>query len=493
MADFNVIAQQNNTPGTRIEISNDRAFAFAQDNPALLIGQVLPGADVTVDESITISSTANARSQFGSGSVLALMAEQYFKARTRPINCLPIADDSSAVAAIKTITLAGDAGDRSSAAIYIGGKRIQFAVARNASASDVASEMQIAIAADQNLPMVATVSASVLTLTAKNKGLTGEDIDVRLNFYGADNGEGFSGNLTANIETATAGAGNPSIADALANIAAQRYEIIVSAFNDVANIDIIRDACDDSITGRWGPAEMLYGHVIYGKSASYAGCVSYGLTRNDQHASCVGVHGNLEPSWLWATAVAAAVNNAIDADPARPFQTLELKGITAPAILNRFTAGEREQLLSSGIATWKVADDGRVLIERVVTTYRENEAGDADRSYLDANTMFTLSLYARYTKSRWDQAFPRHKLAKDNTALRPGAKIMTPKIARQFLIGTYQELMDLGLVESIESFKNELIVEVSDQDPNRLNIVLVPDLINQLRVTAIRVDFVLNN
>ena len=46
-----------------------------------------------------------------------------------------------------------------------------------------------------------------------------------------------------------------------------------------------------------------------------------------------------------------------------------------------------------------------------------------------------------------------------------------------------------GLVENLAAFKANLIVERDDNDPNRVNVLYPPDLVNQLRVFAVLNQF----
>ena len=57
------------------------------------------------------------------------------------------------------------------------------------------------------------------------------------------------------------------------------------------------------------------------------------------------------------------------------------------------------------------------------------------------------------------------------------------------LVAAYSELMSVGIVENIEAFKAFLIVERDPNDPNRINVLLPPDLVNQLRIFAMLVEF----
>ena len=152
---------------------------------------------------------------------------------------------------------------------------------------------------------------------------------------------------------------------------------------------------------------------------------------------------------------------------------------------------ERNLLLYDGLATFFVDSGGVVRIERAITTYQKNVYGLADPSYLDVNTPATLS-YLRYsTRARITQKFPRHKLADDGTRFGPGQAIVTPSIIRAELLALFRELEEKGLVENFDQYKADLIVERDADDRNRLNVLSPPDLINQLRIFAEQIQFIL--
>jgi phage tail sheath gpL-like len=172
-------------------------------------------------------------------------------------------------------------------------------------------------------------------------------------------------------------------------------------------------------------------------------------------------------------------------------QRLELPGILAPKVTDRFSLSERNILLFHGISTFTVDVDGTVRIERVITGYRVNTAGAADPSYLDIETLKTLS-YLRYdVRILINQRFPRYKLADDGTNFGPGQAIVTPKIIRNALIARFKLWEENGLVEGAEQFKTDLLVERDTADRNRINAIIPPDIINQFRVFAGKVEFLL--
>lgn len=59
------------------------------------------------------------------------------------------------------------------------------------------------------------------------------------------------------------------------------------------------------------------------------------------------------------------------------------------------------------------------------------------------------------------------------------------------LIATAKSLEKAGLLENFADFKKNLIVQRSMVDRNRVNAVIPPDLVNQFRVFAGSIQFIL--
>src|SRR5262249_4134124 len=150
-----------------------------------------------------------------------------------------------------------------------------------------------------------------------------------------------------------------------------------------------------------------------------------------------------------AGAISAVVANSGSRDPARPFQTLGLNGVLPPQVGEGLTDDERNLLLYDGISTLLTGAGGKVRIERMITTYKTNDFGAADTSYLDLTTILTLS-YLRYDLRNYIlRKYPRHKLANDGTRFGSGQAIVTPKLMKSEIIAKFREWEGIGLVEDI--------------------------------------------
>ena len=133
--------------------------------------------------------------------------------------------------------------------------------------------------------------------------------------------------------------------------------------------------------------------------------------------------------------------------------------------------------------------DRQPKILREQTTYQFNLYTQSDDAYELVTTLATLAKLLRNQKHAITSKFPRHKLADDGTKFGPGQAIVTPGLIKSELVNEYQIDMWNGLVENLRQFKAHLIVERDPNDPNRVNVLYPPDLINQLRIFAVLAQF----
>jgi phage tail sheath gpL-like len=199
--------------------------------------------------------------------------------------------------------------------------------------------------------------------------------------------------------------------------------------------------------------------------------------------------GSPSPTFEWSAAYAAKAQRSLVNDPARPLQTLSLNGIKLAPLQQRFNTPEINTLAQSGLATQKAGSDNQPMISRETTTYQLNLYGNPDTAYELVTTLATLAKLIRNQKQAVTSKFPRMKLANDGTRFGPGQAIVTPSIIKMELIAEYAADSYNGLVENISAFEQNLLVERDSTDPNRVNVLYPPDLINQLRVFAVLAQF----
>jgi len=489
MISFNNIPANVRVPLFYAEMDNSAASYFSQTLRTLIIGQKLAAGVAVANTPILVSRTDEAKNQFGIGSMLARMHEVY---RANDIAgeiwCLPLEDNAAGVAANGTLTVTGPASESGTINLYIGAQRVQVAVTSGDADTVIAAAINAAINADTTLPVTSTVLAGVVTVTAKHKGSLGNAIKLQLNYRGLAGGEKTPTGVAIAIVAMSAGATDPVLTTALAAMGDDEYDFIILPYTDSTSLDALQTLMNDT-TGRWAYNKQIYGHVYTAKADTFANLVTLGTGRNDQHATIAGYEAAV-PNTPWDYAAAYAARNAayIAVDPARPTQTGQLIGILPAPAGSRFISTERQTLLSSGIATSYVGG-GAVRVERAITSYQVNSFSIADPSYLDSETLHTLAYIIRRLRSIITSKYPRHKLADDGTRFGAGQAIVTPSVIRGEMLAEYANLEEAGICENFKAFSANLIVERNADDPNRLDVLLPPDLVNQLRVFAVLAQF----
>lgn len=487
---FNSIPLNIRVPGQYIEVDNDGAVKGLSIMPTsiLVIGQKLAAGTQAPLVPVLINSPDQAQTLFGAGSQLKHMLEKFIGvAPDLELWAIAQTDNGAGAVALGDLSFTGPATAAGTLSLYIGGREVQIGVATGDIASTIATNVVAAINADADLPVTAAVDGThtyQVDVTTKHKGLCGNFIDMRFN-YSSDDATPPGVGIT--VTPITGGSGNPDVTQVLTAIGDNWYTDFVMAYSDTTNLT----AMETELNARFGPMKMIDGFMYVAMSNTYGNLVTAGLARNNPHDSIMGLYNCPSPPYEIAAAVGAACAASAAVDPAMPVQTLPLPGILAPAIADRFTYDEQEILLNSGISTVNIGADGTLTLQRVITTYQTNAFGAADPSYLDVETLKTLA-YLRYdTRTYIAQTFPRYKLADDGTPYALGQNVVTPSRIKAALVARFKLWETNGLVEDIDQFKSDLQVIRDSSDVNRVDALIPPNIINQFRVFAAKVQFVL--
>ncbi len=477
-------------PLTYIEINNrasGRGLAAQQETVLMFgcpLGSLATGMTVKPTE---ITSPTAAMELYGAGAMLTLMATRFLAVnKSARLYCMPALPDAASVVATGTVTLTGTATAAGSLALMIAGQLVEIGVQVGDSDATLVSLLIAAISSMTTLPVrAATVlgEPTTLTLIAQWGGVTGNDIDVRLNYYTSQR---TPAGLTVEIGAMTGGTLNPPLDEVIGAMGNTWFNRLVNPFTDEPNLTLL----SAELLTRWGPLKMIDGIAFQAFRGSYGETAAFGESRNDFLFTTMGTGIAATPPWELAAINCGVASASLTIDPARPLQTLTLPGFLPPAESDRWEWNECNNLLYDGIAPFSVDDAGVAHILRQITMYREDAHGNPDDSYLDVNTIATLS-YIRYaTKVRIESKFGRMKLADDGTRFKPGSPIVTPSTIKTELLALFTELEWAGLVENFQQYKDELIVERDEHDRNRVNVYASQNIINQFRIYAHAINYI---
>ena len=489
MVSFNQVPANANVPLLYAEISSSRATTPSDRFRTLLIGQRLSSGTIAVNQPRQISGLAEAQVAFGANSQLSYMADKFRE--NSPVGemwAVALADPAG-TAATADITVTAAPSAAGIIALYIDGRRIQIPVAGGETVNKTADLIHEAVTARASELAVTSAEPAAAKVTLTHRHVGAVDLDVRWNYQPDDI---FPTTFAATIAV-TAGAGAPTKANLEAAINAagdEEFGLIVHPFADAASLKTIEDV----LVNRWGPLAQIGGIAItsYRSAAGTQDeATVFGNARNSPF-SCVIGHGRMPtPTHEMAAAVAGAIHTPIENDPAQPLQTLEVIGVVPPSVADRWDYLDRDTVLGDGIATYVVGAGGIVRIERLVSTYQRNAANLPDEAYKDINTPLTLQWIRNdYRRYFWGK-YSRFKLADDGGDYEEGQPVMTPLLARAETIERARYWERKAYVEDIDTFKKALIVQRNERNRNRLDVLLPPDLVNQLRIVGVNIAFLL--
>lgn len=481
---FNKIPSQIRNPLVYVEVNPSQAGYFQNYNRAIIIAQ---STNTIVETPVIIPSADWAKQQYGSGSQLAVMIENYFANNDfSELWALPLNDVSGATAAQWTITLSGAQTTAGTINLYIGSKLVYVPVGYGDTLNTIAQAIASVINSEKDLQVSASASNAVVTLTAKNKGTVSNSLKVLQNYRGALAGEKAIDGLTVVIAQSVQGATNPNIADKLPLIGDMDLTFYGHPYADTSSIA----AFTQFLNHRWDPAQHnADGHAFTAVSGTLSELQTLGLALNDEHQTVVGYEStNITHVTEMVGAYLGVASLSLSIDPARTLQTLVLNGTVPTKEHDRFSLRNRGALLWSGIATLMYKNQS-VQIERCITTYQLNSFGSRDNSYLDTTTLLSLSFIKKALTFRVETKFPRYKLAPDNTVFGIGQAIVTPSDVKGELMAFYGELVTQGICVKAERFAKDLIVAINPNDANRLDCKFPATIIGNLVVFAANVEF----
>lgn len=409
MINFNEIPYDWRPPGTYVEVRPNyvRRGLIPFPAKALLIVQKLAAGTAVAGQKYEITRPEDGTALFGAGSVGQQMVRSFKKAnKTNQVFAIALADDVAGVKATKTLTFSGSGAG--TIPLYVQNRRVRYKATSSMTPTQHATAAVAAINADADMPVVAASAAAVLTLTAKHAGEVGNHIDVRTRKTAEDV---LPGTLAIAIADGTAGSGNPDLQDALDAIVNDWFTDFAMAWDDAANLEILQG----ELATRFTAMGKKDGRAFVGLRGTYGQLGTKGALTNSPLITKIGAKRAYDAPWEWAANTLGIAMFHLTNDPARQLRSLELPGLTAPDEIDCFTETERDLLLRQGVSTWTRTVDGRVVLERVITTYKQTNLGVADDAWLD------ITIPATMTRIRYDwaayvtQVYPRHKLADDDS------------------------------------------------------------------------------
>ena len=508
--ELNNIPSDITLPGTYAEFdsTNARSVASGRNYRGVIYGQKLAAGSAAADVAIQIQSKSAAVAAFGAGSILARMVAAFIKQNPNStLYCIPQADDAAGVARVVEVDYTAAYATAPTGVgveqLYIGpDAAYKLAITSASTATTVAAAMAALVEANDDCPFSATAAAGKLTLTAKNKGIVPNDIQVAYRYYDTDSA---ATGTYPTITQKTAGATNPSVAAGIASASNMDMTHVVMPYKDATNYALMLAEAQD----RWGPmpSETSLGNgqedfMVFGAfRGSEAQCTSFKSGRNSEYFVTLAlepgqtIDGVAYPGTITsdfeAAAIYAAKSIALCKVVAnKPHQNTILVGLRGAPKVCQFAWPVRNRLAKLGLSTAKYNASGQVLLETGITERTLTDDGMATDAERRIETQFAKSHIRYTTRSTLDSEYPNFRLADDGTAGLPQS-VATPKMIKGTIIAlAVNSWVPQGIIENLSNFISTLVVERSTDNCDTIKFQMFPDLVNVLVVKAGSINYI---
>lgn len=461
--------------------------------------QFLPQRIAVVGQGNTAATYATTKQQvntalevanaYGYGSPLHLAAEALLPLNgdgvgSVPVTVYPLEDAASGVAAVGDIT--PTVAQTTAAAYRVRINNIdseEFVIDAGAAITDVVTDMAAAINAVLKMPVTATAVTTAteeeVTLTAKWKGASGNDIHVEVI------GPTTAGTTFA-ITQPTGGLVNPDVQGALDQIG-NVWETLVLNCLDIADTTAL-DAYSTFGEGRWGALVNQPLMVFTGNTAATvngATAISDARKTDRVNAQLVAPGSNDLPlvvAGRQLTRIARTANN----NPPQDYCLQAVPGITPGADGDQWLFTQRDSAIKKGSSTVEVID-GVVNMSDTVTFY--HPSGDplpAYRYVVDIiklqNAIYNYRL--KFATADWAGAplIPDNQPTVNRTAKKP-------KMAVAAAAGVTDALGAEAIISDPETAKGTIVAAINAQNPKRLDLAVTIQLSGNTNIISMDLNF----
>ena len=404
-------------PDVLVEVRPDYGNIGLVGFPAkvLVLSQMLASGSAVPGQVYPITADGQGGALFGFGSIAAGQVAFFRKNnKTTPLFAAAILDAVASIKAATTITVGATATGSAVIGIKIDGMLFALLVTAGQTATAIAALLVSTVNALPDMPVVASNVAGVVTLTAKNAGQCGNDIDVRIVSRSdaalpivslAVTGPGLSRG------TLSGGAGNPDMSALIASIATAWYPFILIPWNDANN----RSEFAAELDRRFTATVKLDAIGFMGVRGTYGTQTGFGDAGNNKGIVTVGAAGMLESPWKWAAAWCGVHAFRLINDPSRQSRAIAVVGLTAPDDADVFTPQQSNLLLFNGVSTWEKLPDGTVVIDRTISGYMISNLGVPDTAWLDIMAIAVATRIRYDWRSYIKLLYPNAKLFDDGS------------------------------------------------------------------------------
>jgi len=479
---FNEIPSPLYRPGSYMEVRPNYANIGILPFPArnLIIGNMLTAGSATPDIiQANVVEPAQATALFGAGSIAEAMVIAYLNSGAQiPLDVIGVSDAAGAVAATFTVSFSGAWSTSGTTAIAIAGKRYALGTQSTDTVSTMATALAAAVNADPHAPVTASAALGVVTFTAKNKGLAGNDI---LGFVSPASGDTLPKGMIVTVAAdGTLGATNPTLN--VSDITGMWYTGIAIAWQDAPNLQ----ALAAELARRFNANVREDGIAFTCLTGTYGQALAAIPNINSPFIAALPMTSPGSPPWAVSASLLGVASQKLMEDPSLQLRDLALPGIVGPQRPDLLDDTEQENMLAGKGSTFNVLRDGTVTLQRVVSTYTTNAQGVSDiAAWFDIMETAVASRIRYDWRTYFSDLFPTNKLAPDGSlAAEYNLNVCTPSRAKGAWTSRLLTYAKAGWVQNETADARAALFKIDDSDRNRLDYQVQYTRIGNLIVDA---------
>lgn len=414
-----------------------------------------------------------------------------------------VGEAGGAVSAVKKMSITGTATKNKTHFVKVAGRKsldgqvYSFVVETGDQAADIAPKIRDAVNAVYGCPVVASLSINDVHYTANWKGASSEDLTIEIDTDGDDAG------ITYAFLTPVAGAGVPSIDDALAQIGNEWATFIINTVGTdsttIASLEaFIGNA--ELRTGRYGATNWKPAVAFTGsKLDTYTGLSALSSSSLTEMANSIVPFANTPAfpfegvaniAFLYAPILSTTPNIDMIGKTLPDMPTPEDGDIGELADENK-----RDLLVKAGIST-TILTAGKYEIVDLVTTYSVESAPQTAQLYRYVRDIMGCYFNFRYLYLILENIHVKGKTLLPDSSTSTAPNTISPKRWKSILLTKYSPvLIDAALMANSSTFKDSLRAQIGTSNPNRFETLFNSDITGTGRATATtnRVMFNINS
>lgn len=392
--------------------------------------------------------------------------------------------ESAGVAATGSLTFGGAPVTNSSWRVWVQGVAIDvyWNVGETTAQARDNNYPRINAKSDDIFAIASAGGAGVINLTARSKGLIGNDVRLRVQQL-----TGSGATLTPSGATLTGGTLESDMTTALATLAVKEYDYILpcmsasDAQSATGNPQRVATHIDTYLTGSNAKLQQC----VYGSNGSIASAKTNAIARNHPNLEhYCSVNDESLPCELAGAELGDRMRRrAKESNANRVLQPLQRIRGSADINGDQPTDPEAIDALNNGVTLQGYAANGAPIVLRSVTTHSQDTLGNPDKRCFDVNEVDALYDYAKDLRAAIPQEFMspdgQVKVAKNRVAgdePNPEGVVEERDIKAFIIRRTLNFWVPKGVIDGVhfQSVVDDgsLIVEVNATDPNQVDVFI---------------------